>query len=69
MQSNPNTTKKRTQSDDISSLDLLKAETGDVTETQKKIENSVLQQTANLTERVDQILDRVMKLKSQMMTK
>lgn len=67
MESNSN--KKRTNSDDIHSLEALKAETADVTETQKKIENSVIQQTAAMTKRVDEILDRVTQLKNQLVKK
>jgi hypothetical protein len=67
MQSSTNpTSKKRSQSEDLLTLETLKTETADVTETQKKIESTVVQQTAHLTQRVDQILERVTKLKQQM---
>lgn len=57
--------KKRSQSEDFLTLDV-KTETPDLTETHKKIESKVAQQAAILTHRVDQILDRVTKLKGQM---
>jgi hypothetical protein len=59
--------RKRAQSDDTPTLEALKGESIDVTDTQKKIEASVLAQTTHLTQRVDQILERVTKLKAQML--
>jgi hypothetical protein len=66
MQSNSAPPRKRTQSDDTTTLEALKGESGDVIEAQKKIEASVLTQTSHLAQRVDQILERVTKLKGRM---